>query len=154
MTINLTASEKRKAYLLQYYFETNPLFVILRLIGGPAIIGLGFYFLLYGQLMSVLFFIICILYGVFYISKPFLSFLFYASYFSEETFELEMTKDQIILKNGNSNTDFLWTQLRKIIKYKSTYILIFQDKSRIIIPLSQLKASEIEWIEAQKKLYC
>lgn len=154
MLIKLTSSEKKRAYLLQYYFDTNPLFIILRLIGGPCIIGLGLYFLFYGNFTPILFFIICLLYGIYYICKPFVNLKLYATYFTNECFEFEMSKDYISITSEDNISEFSWKDMRKILKFKTFYIFIFQDKSRIILPSEQLDSSQIDNIEEIKKIYC
>ncbi|MDQ3395330.1 MAG: hypothetical protein M3512_14630 [Bacteroidota bacterium] len=99
--ITITPSDYRKYYLYQYYINQRFIVRVMRIIGGPILILMGwnFYTGIQYHIAISLFFIG---YGIYYIIRPFLEIAIRNP--KEESFSYTFDKNNLIIQDSINNT--------------------------------------------------
>ena len=122
-------------FINDYYFGYGNLILLLRIIGGPLIVFIGYNLYRDGfDKFSVAYSGLCIIYGIYMIFKPYLWILFRLDYYKTEEVNIKITENEILITDNNNESKIDFKTFKKILNKKNYYAFIISRSFRIRIP--------------------
>ncbi|MBT0608797.1 hypothetical protein [Aequorivita echinoideorum] len=141
----ITQFDRIKIFLYEYYFGYGIYFSVLRIIGGPLILMIGFYLyfiaktrfgISYGGFM--------IFFGIYYLLKPLILILTRKAWFRNFDLDYRIENEKIIIKSDKSKSGLDFSDLKTVKKRKAYFALKTISKQQFYLPIKYLKPSEID----------
>ncbi len=136
--------EQQNIYLYNYYFWQNTASGTLRLFGGPIMVALAIWFYMTDKSNPILFGSVLLVYGLYYALRPFIYVYFNREKLDMGVFEIQVNKSHLTIANNKGSSDYEYTELKKIKRFKDWYVIYFKKNSILVIPSNQLTNEEQE----------
>lgn len=132
----VTRKEKERMFVREYYFGYGFLGSINRIILGPVLVFAGIYLLVKNaEEYDWIYAILCLLFGLMSIIKPYLAVAANKKGFGEENLNVTVDKENINIEDSKNYVSKLSFDSIMDIKERKTYLaIIFNKKQRIQIP--------------------
>jgi hypothetical protein len=127
--------EKIEMFLLDYFFGCKKYISILRVIGGPLLIYQGTLLYLDAPSKVIIGFAsFLFIYGIYMIVRPFLWVLLRLNDFNTEEINVEISENQIVVKNNHSESKVDFDLGLKIEEHKNHYTISLSKTRKIRLP--------------------
>ncbi len=148
----LSLSEKLKIFLNEYYFGYGIFYSILRIISGPVILIMGLNLYFNGSTkLGISYSGIFVIFGIYYILRPLIILLTKKSWIKNFDFDYSINPEKIVITSGKSKSEVDYSEINKVIKRKTYYVLRTNAKQGIYLPIKNLESDEIEILNELKK---
>lgn len=137
-------SERIKLFLHNYYLGKNLYSIIIRITGGPITILLGLLFIQKTEKAAIVYGGFMLLYGIYYILKPFLFVILRYNTFKTTYLEIEITENSIKMKDSISNSEILFSGVQKILNRRFYFIVQLNQSQQVLLPFSILSEEQIK----------
>ena len=149
---NLSHFEKVKIFLNEYFFGYGLFSSIMRTIGGPLILIMGFNMYFDGNTKEEIGYAgFMIIFGIYYMLKPIIIILTQKAWFKNFELDYEIQPEKIIIKSGKSSSELNYSELKTILKRKTYFTLKTNSKQGIYLPIKLLEPNEIDILNKLKK---
>ncbi len=147
----LLLSEKIKIFLNEYYFGYGIFYCILRIISGPLIliIGLNLYFNGNTKL-GVSYSGVFVVFGIYYMLRPLIILLTKKSWVKNFDFDYSINSEKIVLQSGKSKSELNYSEVDKVLKRKTYFVIRTKSKQGIYLPIKNLESAEVEILNGMK----
>ncbi len=150
--ITLTKSQRVSIYLKEYYGTKRPISRYIRLFGGPVILIISFYNYYYSDVKWISALSgFTIVFGLYYIVKPFLTIFAKPRLFDGYSFDFNITSENITLSE-DGNTSILQHSVFETAQEWTTFFALRTDKNQVLhLPKEQLSDAEISQLKDLEK---
>ena len=147
--ITLTKSDRTKIYLKEYYGSKRPFTKYIRLFAGPLILLISVYNYYYSDvkwISSLSGF--TIVFGIYYILKPFIITLAKPQLFVGYSFDIEILSNKIKLTEDGATSELPFSFFQEVTK-RDTFYALKTDKNQVLhLPIDQLDSEEISKLDS------
>ena len=148
----ITRIEKINIFLNEYFFGYGIYYSILRIIGGPLILIIGFNLYFNGNSKPGIGYAgFMIFFGIYYLLKPLIIVLTQKAWFNNIDSDCEIQPEKIIITSGKSKSELDYSELETVLKRKTYFALKTKSKQGIYLPIKLLDANEIDILNNLKK---
>jgi hypothetical protein len=138
----LRKSERIKLFLREYYLGQTLWLKVVRLIGGPLIIGTGVQFYFDAHRSMIAYGGFCFLYGAYYTLKPFLITVLRPTLFQTLSFRLQIDEEKLNFQEDDAESVIYFSAFKSIIIKAGYYELKLPAKATIYLRADQLTKEE------------
>lgn len=142
---DISRKQKTLMFLNEYYFGYNIIINILRLLGGPLIIGIGLYFFETKEAdkMATTYAALCLLYGVYYMLKPYFWVLARWKAFGDNQIRVDIDGEMMSIAEDKARTEVRFDHFSQIIERSWYFTFLINRNQRISLPKSVLTEEQI-----------
>ncbi|QKG52239.1 hypothetical protein [Hymenobacter sp. BRD67] len=138
----LSKSERIRLFLREYYLGQTTWIKIMRLIGGPLIIGTGVQFYFNAHRSMVAYGGFCFLYGIYYTLKPLLIIALRPTLFQLLNFTVQVEEGRLKFQEDDAESIIQFKIFKSIRLQAGYYALKLPDKATIYLRTDQLTEEE------------
>lgn len=139
-------------FLMDYYYGHEKWMTILRLIGGPLLILIGYELYTSGtDKISVAYSGFCILFGVYMIIKPYLWILFRLDNFKTEDVDIKISDDSLTIKDQHNEFNIGFETIKKVFEKQHYFLFVVSKTQRLRIPKRIIQDEEQEIVRNKIK---
>jgi hypothetical protein len=150
----LYRKEKIRMFLQDYYFGYSKWITLIRIIGGPGLILIGFNLYRKGfDKFSVAYSGFCLLYGIYMILKPYLWVLFRLDNFKTENVEIKVDNDFLLIKDDQNESKIGFETFKNIFDKKTYFSFVISKTQRLRLPKRLIGNEEKEIIKNRIKTH-
>lgn len=147
----LSRFEKMKIFLNEYYFGYGIYYSILRIIGGPLILLMGFNLYFNGNTKpGISYSGFVIFFGIYYTLKPWIIVLTQKAWFKNFDLDYKIEPEKIIIQSEKSKSELDYSELNTVLKRKTYFALKTKSKQGIYLPIKLLEPTELEILNKLK----
>jgi hypothetical protein len=142
---DITRKQKTLMFLNEYYFGYHISINILRLLGGPLIIGIGIYFfeMKDADNMATTYAALCFLYGIYYMLKPYLWVLGRWKAFGDNQIRVDIDGEMMSIAEDKARTEVRFDHFSQIIERSWYFTFLINRNQRISLPKSVLTEEQM-----------
>jgi hypothetical protein len=138
----LSKSERIRLFLREYYLGQTTWIKLVRLVGGPLIIGTGVQFYFNAHRSMVAYGGFCFLYGIYYVLKPFLLIAMRPALFQPLDFRVRINEEDVLFQENDAESVIQFRAFKSIKLMTAYYALKLPDKATIYLRADQLTEEE------------
>ena len=138
----ITRAERVKLFLKEYYTGNSIWLNIMRMIGGPLVIGSGIHLYFDSERFAIGYGGFCLFYGIYYLFKPALIIAIRPSLFQPASFNLHLNDDELILQEEGATTKIRFDLFKNISRHPKYYSVKLPGKMPIYFKENLLNEQE------------
>ena len=138
----ITRAERIKLFLREYYTGNNTWLNIMRIIGGPLLIGYGIRLYSDSERFAIGYGGFCFLYGIYYLLKPVLLIAIRRSLFKPASFDLYLNEDELTLREEGATTTIRFELFKSVLQHPEYYSVKLPEGITIYFKVSLLDEQE------------
>ena len=138
----ITRSERITLFLREYYVGNSPWLNVIRIIGGPLIIGSGIHLYAKSARFAIGYGGFCFLYGIYYTLKPALIIAVRYALFQSISFDLQVAGEELTIKEAGASMTLQFDLFKSVLRNTNYYSVKLPGKMTIYFKTSLLNEFE------------
>ena len=138
----ITRTERIKLVLAEYYTSNKAWANVMRIIGGPVLIGYGIRLYSNTVRFAIGYGGFCFLFGIYYLLKPALLIAIRPSLFQASSFNLHITENELTLQEEGATATIRFDLFKSVLRHSNYYSVKLPDKMTIYFKKSLLDEQE------------
>ncbi|MGB1207222.1 MAG: YcxB family protein [Chitinophagales bacterium] len=147
LTFFLNRAERRKVFLLQYYFGYGIFVTVTRIIVGPLLLLVGLMMIKKGSTFSLIYGGASIAYSFYYMMRPWLQVLF-RTRFNPTHLDVELLENSIKLTDELGSSEINFDSFTQVYKKGNYVIMKMKNMQVLYFPMHLIEAEKRKAFEA------